>query len=356
MNEQDEQIEHPAEAGDGAGETNGAAPLTRSLARSPRALAPRTAPLAESRVVREQVAILVAALADPANPLYPEAVDALARIGDPAVPVLCEALNERRPWLMAYHATEALGRIGDGRATGALIEALRHPNSNVRWGAVRALAAIGDARAMLELRRVARDDRGKTSWGEPVAGAAQSALDGMRAQNVLFRGAELLKTALACVTMLVALILAWTIVASLRDELRQIGSTPVAPSQPIIRTVVPTPAPAQAPSAAGPAATAAPRPTAALPAGSVLTTGNVRAAPSRETGERIGLVSVGDDVVFLGVSPDGQWFRVRLGERRAPGSRIDSPDGTGWVIRSIVSPPPADLPVETPVPQPTPTP
>ena len=54
------------------------------------------------------------------------------------VPALNEALNPHRPWLSAYRAAEALGQIGDGRAAGPLLDALRHPNSNVRWSAVRA--------------------------------------------------------------------------------------------------------------------------------------------------------------------------------------------------------------------------
>lgn len=127
--------------------------------------------------LRERIGLLLTALGDPSHPLHPRAVEDLVAIGAPAVPALCDSLGPQRPWLIAYRAAEALGQIGDGRAAGPLLEALRHPNSNVRWSAVRALATVGDARALLELRRVARTDRSKTSWGESVGGTAQSVLD-----------------------------------------------------------------------------------------------------------------------------------------------------------------------------------
>src|SRR5438876_475726 len=91
---------------------------------------------------------------------------------------------------------------GAGRAEEALLDALHHPNSNVRWSAVRALAVVGDARALLELWRVAREDHSKTSWGESVAGAAQSVLDQMQSRHMILRGIDLIKTAVACVVML----------------------------------------------------------------------------------------------------------------------------------------------------------
>src|SRR5262249_32248739 len=192
--------------------------------------------------MRERVSALLAALGDPSHPLHQRAVDDLVTIGPAAVPQLCDALSPQRPWLTAYRAAEALGRIGDGRAAGPLLDAPRHSNSNVRWSAVRALDSVGDARALLELRRVARNDQGKTSWGESVGGAAQSVLDQMQSRNVLLRGADLIKTAVACVFMLVALILAWTFVTALRDELRQIGRIDGQPAEltPIVRTALPT--------------------------------------------------------------------------------------------------------------------
>ena len=137
--------------------------ITRRLpgaeARRARPLRPRSGP------PREQILALVEALGDSAHPSHATAVDELVAIGQPAVPALCEALAPGKPWLTIYRAAEAAGRIGDGRATGALIQALNHPNSNVRWSAVRALTQIGDMRAVLELRRVAQGDHVRTTGG-----------------------------------------------------------------------------------------------------------------------------------------------------------------------------------------------
>ncbi|MEO7911901.1 MAG: SH3 domain-containing protein, partial [Roseiflexaceae bacterium] len=223
----------------------------------------------------------------------------------------------------------------------------------VRWGAVRALSVVGDARALLNLRRVARDDRGKTSWGEPVAGAAQSALNQMQSQNMLLRGADLIKTAIACVLMLVALIVAWEIVGNLRTELRQVGHEPVDPG--VIAALIPaqTADPLQQPqqSQPEPTAPATPLPTLETVAeltGTVRVTGNVRAFPIQNQNNRIGGITEGDQVIFLSRTPDGLWYRVRLGQRHANGSTINGPDGNenGWVSRSLLSEPPADVPVE----------
>ena len=299
-----------------------------------------------SSAIRERIVALVAALDDQQHPLHQQSVNELVAIGDPAVPLLNDALNPRRSWLAAYRATEALGQIGDGRATGPLIEALRHPNSNVRWGAVRVLAALGDARALLELRRVARDDRGKTSWGEPVAGAAQSAMEQMRSQNVILRGAELIKTAISCVLMLVALILAWSIVGSLRGELADVGRVPVTP----LTLPAPTPAPTSevTPEPTIDAAATVITPTTTLSAaitGRVLSPANVRAEPSGNA-TKLGTVTEGDDIIFLASNAERTWFRIRLGERKAASTSIAGEDATGWVIGTSVSPPQGELPVE----------
>lgn len=323
----------------------GASPLaTRQLQLPSR----RTESRAAQQIARERIATLVIALGDPANPLHQGAVDDLVAIGPAAVPALNEALHPNRPWLTAYRAAEALGQIGDGHAAGPLLEALRHPNTNVRWSAVRALAVVGDARALLELRRVAREDRGKTSWGESVSGAARSALSQMQSQNMLLRGADLIKTAVACVLMLVALIVAWKIVGDLRTQLSQVGFEAVDPS------VLAAPAPTAAPDASAllptPAtnATAAPSatPEAAI-VGSVRAAANVRAFPQISGGQVIGRISEGDQVVFLATTADGQWYRIRLGQRYAASSRIDSANGEGWVNRSLLSQPDGTIPVET---------
>lgn len=327
-------------------------PARRSTAQVASA-ALRSSAQAANAALRERVATLIMALGDPEHPLHHQAVDDLVAIGPPAVPALNEALNPHRPWLTAYRAAEALGQIGDGRAAGPLLDALRHPNSNVRWSAVRALAVVGDARALLDLRRVAREDHSKTSWGEPVSGAAQSVLDQMQINNMILRGADLIKTALACVVMLVSLILAWSVITSLRTELRQVGHVPVEAG--VVAPLRPTTQPtgeSLEPEAAATVPAAAP--TAATPAivGTVLTTGNVRAQPNVQ-GERVGGVSEGDQVIFVAASPDRRWYRIRLGDPHASGSRIDSPDGSGWVSSSLLSPPEGEVTVEQPALGPT---
>jgi hypothetical protein len=346
----------------------GLAKVTRQLPAVPSATSRRTDARAVQQATRERIATLIIALGDPTNPLHQHAVDDLVTIGEAAVPALNEALSTNRPWLTSYRAAEALGQIGDGRAAGALLEALRHPNSNVRWGAVRALSVVGDARALLDLRRVARDDRGKTSWGESVAGAAQSALNQMQSQNMLLRGADLIKTAIACVLMLVALIVAWEIVGNLRAELRQVGHEPVDPG--VIAPQGTSPAQTADPlllpqQQTQPEPTTEPTPEPTLQAatditGTVRVTGNVRAFPAQNQNNRIGGVTEGDEVIFLARTPDGQWYRVRLGQRHANGSQINDPAGTatGWVRNSLLSQPQGDVPVEQvvlPTAEPTPT-
>jgi hypothetical protein len=316
---------------------------------------------------RERIAALVAALGNPDSPQHVGAVDELALIGPPAVPALCAALDAGGPWLAAYRASEALLAIGDGRAAGPLSQALNHPNSNVRWGAVRALAEIGDARTVLLLRRVAQDDRGKTSWGESVSGAAQSALDQIRDQSPWGQGIELAKTAVTCVIMIVALVLAFSVIGTLREELGRIStgasasgalvrpapllSTAPAPTTPPTPSPAPTdaPAPAAALDATQGTPESAPTP---LPGGSEVITGsvtqaaNVRSIPSSAQNVPIGRLAADDEVIFLTITPDGQWYKVRLGERHAEDSLIGSADGVGWISRSLVTPPNGIVPIE----------
>jgi hypothetical protein len=353
----------------------GLAKVTRQLPTVNPPVARRTDARAAQLATRERIATLIMALGDPSNPQHQQAVDALVALGESAVPALNEALSPNRPWLTSYRAAEALGQIGDGRAAGPLLEALRHPNSNVRWSAVRALSVVGDARALLDLRRVAREDRGKTSWGESVAGAAQSALNQMQSQNMLLRGADLIKTAVACVLMLVALIIAWEVVGNLRSEVRQVGHEPVDLSiiAPLVPTaLLPTADLSQPLAQVQPQTTSVTTPVPTLEAtnaltGTVRATGNVRALPIQNQKNVIGGVTEGDEIVFLARTPDSQWYRVRLGERHANGSKINNPDDseTGWVRQSLLSQPREDVPVEqvqlptvapTPAEQPAPTP
>jgi hypothetical protein len=337
--------------------------LARVTRPMPLAVDHRTSSQVATAALRDRIASLIAALGDTTHPLHQRAIEDLVTIGPAAVPQLCEALNPQRPWLTTYRAAEALGRIGDGRASSPLIEALRHPNNNVRWSAIRALATVGDARALFELRRVARTDQGKTSWGESVGGVAQSVLEQMQGQNVLWRGADLIKTAVACVAMLVALILAWTFVTALRDELRMIGRAEISVERvPIVRTALPT---IPQPTSVLPA-NIVPQPTAPLQPNApsiapdtiiatIIASGNVRALPTRAANNVIGSVNEGDEVIILATTADQQWYRIALGARRATGSRIDNPVQNGWVARSLLSPITGQVPVENTLPTPLPT-
>jgi hypothetical protein len=346
--------------------TGGAPPALRSLVRATRILTPtdrRVSVYVADAALRQRIVMLVGALGDPGHPLHARAVDDLVAIGESAVPSLIEALRTHEPWLIAYRATEALGQIGDGRAAGPLVEALRHPNSNVRWGAVRALATVGDARALLELRRVARTDRGKTSWGESVGDTARVVLDQMQSRTLLARVAELVKTAIACVLMLVSLIFAWSVLTELRSELSQVGRVEPAPViiAPPVRTTAPQAVITLPTPALSSTAPPTPPPTASIPAASsdltgvVVTSGNVRATPARLPENVIGSVAAGDTLIFLGVTPDGAWYRVRLGSPTAASSQIRSVDGSGWVSASLVTAP-ERVPVETPPPPSPPAP
>jgi hypothetical protein len=313
---------------------------------------------------REQIASLVSALGDPQHPDHARAVDALVDIGPAAVPLLSDALDQRLPWLTAYRAAEALGYIGAGSATGDLIQALRHPNTNVRWSAIRALAQIGDLRAVLALRQMAHEDQGRTSWGESLSGTAQSALDQLRARSMWNQGIELIKTAITSVLMILALVLAVSVVTNLRDELQRISNpeptanfqpaqqAPAAPIEPEAPIAALTPTTTPAPEPTIPQNTPTPDLTDA-PTGTVLQGSNVRPSPSTQN-EPIGQLNLGDQVIFRGVSPDGDWYLVQLGENSSDISRIDDPDGIGWVNGALLSSPAADLPVIEPA-TPTPT-
>jgi hypothetical protein len=370
----DRQEPTAANGNDAAHEPAESAPITRAIGdgierftrRLPtgRTTRPRLNRAIRIEPPRERIDDLIAALGDPHHPHHAGAVDELAAIGPAAVPALSTAIGPSQPWLSVYRAAEAAGRIGDGRAAGALISALRHPNSNVRWSAVRALTQVGDVRAALELRRVAANDQGRTSWGEPVAGAAQSALDELRRRSVWGQGFELIKTALTAVFMILALTLAFSVVQTVREELDRFGR--VIPGQTQIPqftlpTTVPTIAPPARPTAAAAPALA---PTAASddlePAlddpfataplvGTVIQVANVRPLPNTDN-QPIGQVNQGDEVLILARSPNGQWLRIALGERRAGASTINNPDGsnTGWINQALVTVPDGDIPVEDP--------
>ncbi len=297
----------------------------------------------------ERIQQLMQALSDPQHPDHAAAVELLVQIGEPALPYLIEALNTGEPWLAAYRAAEALGHIANGRSTDALIRALRHPNSNVRWSAVRSLSMLGDLRAVMGLRRVAQEDVGRTSWGESVASTAQSALDHLRAKSALGQTIELIKTAITAVLMILSLVLALSFVTQLREQLAVIGRTDVPEN--VVGVIPPALLTPQPTATATPEATPTLEPTP-LPTpvpevlGTALQIANVRLTPSVDDAV-IGVIYENDEIRFLARDETGEWALVQLGQERSPESFIENPDGSGagWVSTSLLSTPEGKVPV-----------
>ncbi|HEV3339587.1 MAG TPA: HEAT repeat domain-containing protein [Pirellulales bacterium] len=120
---------------------------------------PRTTPSKEAvqkaiddakRTSRVRDAQQAAVVRTPAMPAFrawgvqETATDALARIGDAAVPALIETLEDPDDEVRAQ-AAQALARMGAtaAPAVDALVRALNDPNEEVRRGAARALGQIG---------------------------------------------------------------------------------------------------------------------------------------------------------------------------------------------------------------------
>lgn len=308
----------------------------------------QTAPIATSGPLFDRCIMLVQALGDPDNPAHIHAAEELVALGPVALPALIPALSPDGPWLTAYRAAEVLGEIGDRQAASALVEALNHPNSNVRWSVVRALSAVGNTRALFALRRLAREDRSKTSWGESVAGVAQSAIDQMQGNNMMLKTMELVKTAISTVVFLLALVVAWNVFERVRGEMTVVGVQPVAtsesgtdtssnPDNSTVEQPVMTEATATVPPTMAPAGDVT---------GVVLKPGNVRSQPAIQPNNVVGQVEVDDELIFLATTPDRSWFKIRLGDKRSDTSSIDTPDNIGWVSKTLIDPPTIGLPIE----------
>jgi len=89
-----------------------------------------------------------------------EAIEALARIGKPAVEPLIAALNDDVPAIRTG-AAESLGKIKDDRATEPLIQALKDETWGVREKAAESLGKIKDSRAVEPLIQALKDE----TWG-----------------------------------------------------------------------------------------------------------------------------------------------------------------------------------------------
>lgn len=79
-----------------------------------------------------------------------QAVNALVKLGAPAVEPLCRALEEPDAYTRRF-AAEALARIGEARATAPLLHALRTSERYAQPYLIGALAAVGDATALAPL-------------------------------------------------------------------------------------------------------------------------------------------------------------------------------------------------------------
>lgn len=88
---------------------------------------------------------LATALRDNVYDVRLRAVEALGKLGRPALQPLCSALRVRG---LGQSAAKALGEIGDPRAIKPLCAALKDENSGVRASAAKALGIIGDSRAV----------------------------------------------------------------------------------------------------------------------------------------------------------------------------------------------------------------
>jgi energy-coupling factor transporter ATP-binding protein EcfA2 len=118
---------------------------------------------------------LISALSDPDENVRSGAVKALGKIGDPyAVELLIPMLSDTDP-IVLWLTVLALGEIGDAKAVEALIATLNNPDELVRFSAAYALGKIGDARALPELELLAREDPSSR-----VADAAREAIARIR--------------------------------------------------------------------------------------------------------------------------------------------------------------------------------
>lgn len=291
------------------------------------------------REQQEHIRELVDALGDPNHPLHSQAINDLVDIGPAAVSALTAALAPTYPWLTSYRAAEALAQIGDGRAGGALIGALRHPNSNVRWSVVRALSEIGDTRALIALRRIGSDDHGKTSWGESVSDTAQMALDRLQSRSALLRFSEPIKTALVFAAMLAVLAFATNRVQALRSQLQDTDSPPAVVVVDETATAV---AQQAADASAAPTPTAEPttEPTPVPITAAVITPANIRSGPGT-TFAVVGNVQPGDELVVIAES--NGWYRVQLPD---DGGNGNNGDDEGFISKSLVEAPSASVPAD----------
>lgn len=90
----------------------------------------------------EAVPGLIEALQDNETRVVTTAIEALIRVGTPAVESLVETLEQHDDPSVRYATTIVLGAIGDAAAVPGLTAALDDPSADVRSGANEALQAL----------------------------------------------------------------------------------------------------------------------------------------------------------------------------------------------------------------------
>lgn len=95
--------------------------------------------------IRDPKAIepLIKKLGDPLHEIWQATVEALIKMGEPAVEPLIQALKDEK-WDVRAGAARSLGGIGDNKAVEPLIQALKDRNLTVRIHATEALVKIGE--------------------------------------------------------------------------------------------------------------------------------------------------------------------------------------------------------------------
>ena len=283
----------------------------------------------DSGQIEAEAAQWVELLGQPEDPGHKKALGILTAIGRPAVPALIAAL-ESENWVQVFRACEALGLIRDRHAVRPLTRALYHSNSNVRWGAAEALGRMRSRRPRGRLHRIAQEDDTRTSWGEPVAEAAERALESID-QTLLSRlisALEILGLLALCAAILFG---------TIRFVRAQIASRPQRTP-----TATPTTTPTLAPS---PLPTATPLPEFP-PIRGVITNqiANVRDLPDATAGTIIGALHQDDEIWIHGgrLGEDGVWwYMVTLAKINNPETMATSDllqqGAYGWIYSSLVA-------------------
>ncbi len=114
-------------------------------------------------VAQEEVARLIEQLGSEDRAKAGQAIEALVKMGKPAVDPLIQALKHANPTVRSNAAT-ALGRIKDRRALEPLIGVLeKDPHPSVRLVAALALADLGDKGAIPALKKASLEDPDSTT-------------------------------------------------------------------------------------------------------------------------------------------------------------------------------------------------